>query len=238
MESEILYQPAYSLVRVNLSAGEAITAEAGAMVSMSEGITIETGMKGGFMAGLKRSLLGGESFFMNTFKAPNAPGEITFAPPLPGDIAHIRLNGETIFVQSSSYMASSPEISIDTKWAGAKGFFAKEGLFLLKLKGSGDLFLSSYGAIHEIKLKAGESYTIDNGHMVAFDESVNYKVRRVGGIKSTLFSGEGLVCTYTGEGRIFMQTRSEDAFLSWLIPQLPHQSSSGGGRVGGFTFGI
>ena len=237
MESEILYQPAYSLVRVKLSAGEAITAEAGAMVSMSEGITIESGVKGGFMAGLKRSLLGGESFFMNTFKTTTAPGEITFAPPLPGDIVHIRLSGETILVQSSSYMASSPDISIDTKWAGAKGFFAKEGLFLLKLQGTGDLFLSSYGAIHEIKLRVGESYTIDNGHMVAFDESVNYKVRRVGGLKSTLFSGEGLVCTYTGSGRIFMQTRSEDAFLSWLIPHLPKQGGSGGSGGASFTLG-
>ena len=236
MESEILYQPSYSLARVRLNAGEAITAEAGAMVSMSEGITIQTEVKGGLIAGLKRSFLGGESFFLNTFKA-TAPGEITFAPPLPGDIVHFRLNGETIFVQSSSYIASSPDISVDTKWAGAKGFFAKEGLFLLKIKGTGDLFLSSYGAIHEIKLKAGESYTIDNGHMVAFDESVNYKVKRVGGLKSTLFSGEALVCTYTGQGRIFMQTRSEEAFLSWLIPHLPKPRESGGSKGVSFTFG-
>jgi uncharacterized protein (TIGR00266 family) len=236
MESEILYQPSYSLARVRLNAGEAITAEAGAMVSMSEGITIQTEVKGGLLAGLKRSFLGGESFFLNTFKA-TAPGEITLAPPLPGDIVHFQLNSETIFVQSSSYIASSPDISVDTKWAGAKGFFAKEGLFLLKIKGTGDLFLSSYGAIHEIKLKAGESYTIDNGHMVAFDESVNYKVKRVGGLKSTLFSGEALVCTYTGQGRVFMQTRSEEAFLSWLIPHLPKQRESGGGKGVSFTFG-
>jgi len=236
MESEILYQPSYSLARVRLNAGEAITAEAGAMVSMSEGITIQTEVKGGLIAGLKRSFLGGESFFLNTFKA-TAPGEITFAPPLPGDIVYFRLNGETIFVQSSSYIASSPDISVDTKWAGAKGFFAKEGLFLLKIKGTGDLFLSSYGAIHEIKLKAGESYTIDNGHMVAFDESVNYKVKRVGGLKSTLFSGEALVCAYTGQGRIFMQTRSEEAFLSWLIPHLPKQRESGISKGVSFTFG-
>lgn len=235
MESEILYQPSYSLARVQLNAGEAITAEAGAMVSMSEEVTIETKVKGGILAGLKRSLLGGESFFMNTFRA-TAPGEITFAPPLPGDIVHFRLNGETIFVQSSSYIASSPDILVDTKWAGARGFFAKEGLFLLKIQGTGDLFLSSYGAIHEIELKGGESYTIDNGHMVAFDESVNYKVKRVGGLKSTLFSGEALVCSYTGPGRVFMQTRSEDAFLSWLIPHLPKQRESGGGR--GLSFNI
>ena len=236
MESEILYQPSYSLARVKLLAGEAITAEAGAMVSMSEGITIETGVKGGFFAGLKRSFLGGESFFMNTFKA-SAPGEVTFAPPLPGDIVRFQLNGETVFAQSSSYIASSPDISVDTKWAGAKGFFAKEGLFLLKVQGTGDVFLSSYGAIHEVKLGAGKSYTIDNGHMVAFDEGVNYKIKRVGGLKSTLFSGEALVCTYTGPGRVFLQTRSEDAFLAWLIPHLPKQKGSGGGKGVGFSFG-
>jgi len=236
MESEILYQPSYSLARVKLQAGEAVTAEAGAMVSMSEGIAIETGAKGGFLAGLKRSLVGGESFFMNTFKA-SVPGEITFAPPLPGDIVHFQLNGETIFVQSSSYIASSPDISVDTKWAGAKGFFAKEGLFLLKVQGTGDVFLSSYGAIHEIKLEEGKSYTIDNGHMVAFDEGIDYKIKRVGGLKSTLFSGEGLVCTYTGSGRVFLQTRSEDAFLACLIPHLPKQSGSEGGKGVGFKFG-
>lgn len=232
MEHEILYKPSYSLARVKLKAGEAVTAEAGAMVSMSEGITMETQAKGGLLSGLKRSFLGGESFFLNTFKAATT-GEVTFAPSLPGDIVHFMLNGETIFVQSGSYMASSPDISIDTKWAGAKGFFAKEGLFLLKVQGIGDVFLSSYGAIHEIKLDAGESHTVDNGHMVAFDESVKYGVKRVGGLKSTLFSGEGLVCSFTGPGRVFMQTRSEDAFLSWLIPHLPKRESGKGISFGG-----
>ena len=143
------------------------------------------------------------------------------APALPGDIAHLRLNGETVFVQSGSYMASSPDIEIDTKWSGAKGFFSKEGLFLLKASGMGELFLSSYGGIHEVALNPGQSYTIDTGHMVAFDSTIDYNVRKVGGLKSTLFSGEGLVASYSGTGRLFMQTRSEDAYLSWLIPQLP-----------------
>ena len=139
---------------------------------------------------------------------------------------HVELTGGTLLVQSTSYLASSPGLIVDTKWAGAKGFFAKEGLFLLKVSGQGHLFLSSYGAIHEVPLESGQSYTLDNGHMVAFDESVSYKVRTVGGMKSTLFSGEGLVCTFTGPGRVFLQTRSEDAFLSWLIPHLPKSNSS------------
>jgi uncharacterized protein (TIGR00266 family) len=233
MEYEVLYRPSYALARVKLNAGEGICAEAGAMVSMSEGIEIETGVKGGVLSGLKRSILGGESFFINTFKA-KAPGEVTLAPSLPGDIIHLELSGETFLVQSGSYIASSPQVAIDTKWGGAKTFFSKEGFFLLKMQGSGDLFLSSYGAIHEITLQPGESYTVDTGHMVAFDESVRYSVKRVGGIKSTLFSGEGLVCNLTGPGRIFLQSRSADAFLAWLIPQLPKEE--GGGR--GFRFGM
>lgn len=225
MRHDILYGPSYSLARVQLEAGEEINAESGAMVSMSSGIEMHTSVKGGLMSGLKRSLLGGESFFINTFAATSA-GEVTFAPPLPGDIVHIELTGPALFVQSTSYLASSPGVVVDTKWSGAKGFFSKEGLFLLKVSGRGSLFLSSYGAIHPVMLSSGEQYTLDNGHMVAFDETVSYNVRRVGGVKATLFSGEGLVCTFTGPGRVMLQTRSEDAFLSWLIPHLPKSNNS------------
>ena len=220
MEHETLYRPSYSLLKVKLAKGETILAEAGAMVSMSSSIEIETKMKGGLFDALKRSMLGGESFFMNTFKA-NDIGEITFAPSLPGDIYDLTLNNETVFTQSGAYLASSPEIQIDTKWGGAKTFFSKEGLFLLKVSGRGKVFVSSYGAIHEVTLGPGQKYRVDTGHMVAFAETVRYSVTKVGGLKSTLFSGEGLVCELTGPGKILIQSRSPDAFLAWLIPQLP-----------------
>jgi len=220
MQSEILYKPSYSLLKVKLAKGERISAEAGAMVSMSSGVEIETKMKGGLFGALKRSVLGGESFFVNNFIA-SSDGEITFAPALPGDIAEINLNNQTYFAQSGSYITSSADLTIDTKWGGAKTFFSKEGLFLLKISGTGSLFLASYGAIHEVDLAAGQKYIVDTGHMVAFAEGVNYAVKTIGGIKSTLFSGEGLVCELTGPGKIFIQSRSADAFLSWLIPLLP-----------------
>lgn len=220
MEHEILYQPSYSLLKIMLRQGEAISAEAGAMVSMSSGIQIETSMKGGLFGSLKRSVLGGESFFVNTFRA-DENGEVALAPSLPGDIHDLELKGQTIYVQSGSYLASSPEIEVDTKWGGAKTFFSREGLFLLKISGTGKLFLSSYGAIHEINLEAGQKYIVDTGHMVSFDEGVGYTVKKVGGLKSTLLSGEGLVCELTGPGKITIQSRSEAAFLSWLIPHIP-----------------
>ena len=220
MEHEILYRPSYSLLKINLERGEEISAEAGAMVSMSSGIEMDTAAKGGLFGALKRSVLGGESFFVNTFKATE-PSEVTFAPSLPGDIYDLELRGQTVYAQSGAYIASSPEVEVDTKWGGAKTFFSKEGWFLLKISGTGKVFLSSYGAIHEIDLEAGQTYIVDTGHMVAFAENVGYNVRRVGGLKSTLFSGEGLVCELTGPGKIMIQSRSVDAFLAWLIPQIP-----------------
>jgi uncharacterized protein (TIGR00266 family) len=97
---------------------------------------------------------------------------------------------------------------------------------MLKVTGQGEVILSSYGAIHALDLQAGQTYTVDTGHLVAWTETVTYNVRKVGGWKSTLFSGEGLVCDLTGPGRLYLQTRSQDDFLEWLIPKLPQQHSS------------
>lgn len=220
MKVEIKYQPSYSIAIAHLEPSETIRVEAGSMVGMSPGMTLETKAAGGLLASLKRSVLGGESFFVNEYKAPASGGEIILAPPLPGDIALLELKDETLLVQSGSYVASSEGINVDIKWGGAKTFFASEGLFLLKCSGSGTLILSSYGAIHEHNLGPGEKYTVDTGHIVAFGAGVGFQVRAVGGLKSTLFSGEGLVVDLTGPGRFLMQTRSSDAFLSWLMPQV------------------
>ncbi len=224
MHHEVKYGPAYALAMINLDAGESIQAEAGAMVSKSPSIAMETSTGGGLLSGLKRSVLGGESFFINTFTAEQA-GEVTVAPALPGDIVALELSGQTLLVQSGSFLAATSGVEVDTKWGGGKSFFSREGLFLLRCTGQGTIWVSSYGAIHPIDLGVGEQYVVDTGHMVAFDDSVGYDVGRSGGWKSTLFSGEGLVVNLTGPGRFYMQTRSEDSFLGWLIPKLPKPSN-------------
>jgi uncharacterized protein (TIGR00266 family) len=226
MQVEIQYRPSYALAVVSLDPSESIQAEAGAMVSMSPGMAIVTEATGGLIGALKRSILGGESFFLNTYRAPDGGGQIALAPVLPGDLAVLELKDEMLMVQSGSYVGSSQGIDIDTKWSGAQTFFAREGLIMLKCSGSGTLVVSSYGAIHEMELGAGQSHVVDTGHLVAFTEGMGFKVRSIGGMKSTLFSGEGLVVDLAGPGKVLMQTRSDDAFLSWLIPRLPKESSS------------
>ena len=225
MDHEITHRPSYAQLTLSLDSGESVRAEAGAMVSYAGDLDIETEAEGGLLQSLSRSVFGGESFFMNTFTA-NGESHLDLAPALSGDVQHHRLDDETLFVQSTSFVASDPSIEVDTKFGGGKTFFGGEGLFLLKLSGTGPAFISSYGAIDEHHVAPGETRIVDTGHIVAFEETLDFEVKRVGGLKSTLFSGEGLVCTFRGPGRVWLQTRSPDAFLAWLIPQLPSSSNS------------
>jgi uncharacterized protein (TIGR00266 family) len=190
------------------------------MAAMSGGVDIQTASQGGLLGGLKRSVLGGESFFINTFTASTG-GDVSVAPKLPGDLIHLPLAGGAMFVQSGSWIASEPGVEVDTKWGGAKTFFSGEGLFLLRCSGAGDMLVSSYGAIVERQLQPGEVYTIDTGHIVAFDEGVQYSVRKAGSWKSTILGAEGLVTDFTGPGRLWLQTRSPQDLIGWLTANLP-----------------
>ena len=225
MQVDIRYSPSFAVGVITIPAGGEVKAEAGAMTSMSGGVDIETKVTGGMMAGLKRSVLGGESFFINTFRAAQG-GKLTVSPTLPGDIVHLPVDASTpMMVQSGSWLASETGVDVDTKWGGAKTFFSGEGLFLLRCTGAGDMLVSSFGAIEQRQLGAGEVLKIDTGHIVAFTDGIGYEVNKVGGWKSTLLSGEGLVATFTGPGTLWIQTRSPADFVGWLIPQLPTQRS-------------
>jgi len=221
MEVEILYRPAYSLAVIRLAGHEEVRVEAGSMVSMSQDVAIQTQATGGLLKSLARSTLGGESFFQNTFRAPAEGGEITVAPALPGDLAVLEVQGGPLLVQSGSFVAAEGGLQIDTTWGGARAFFGAQGLIMLRVSGEGKLVVSAYGAIHAKDLAAGEVYTVDTGHLVAFGADMGFKVRPVGRMKSLFLSGEGLVVDLTGPGKALLQTRSVDAFLSWLLPKLP-----------------
>ncbi|AEH23784.1 TIGR00266 family protein [Pyrococcus yayanosii] len=219
MKYRIEHRPSFSFLEVELQPGEAVQAEAGAMVYMSPTVRVETKARGGLLGALKRSVLGGESFFINVFRAEDGPGVVGFAPGYPGDIEALEING-TIYAQSGAFLAGSEDIQIDIKFGGAKTFLGRESLFLLELSGRGIVFLASYGAIRPVHLK-GERFVVDTGHMVAFTEGLDFTVKSIGGLKSVLFSGEGLVMEFRGTGTVYIQTRSLDGFLSWLLPHLP-----------------
>lgn len=224
MQVALKHQPSATLAIVTLAGNEVVDVEAGAMVSYSDGVTIQTEAKGGLMGGLKRAM-GGESFFHNLYTAPAQGGEVTLAHSLAGDMQVLTIAGGDFRLKSGAYIASEHTITLDTKWGGAKGFFGGGGLILLSVGGSGKVVIGCYGAVEERVLQPGQRYTVDTGHVVGFDSTIQFNVKKVGGWKSTLLSGEGLVCELVGPGRVLMQTRSEDAFLGWLLPKIPKSSN-------------
>ena len=231
---EVLHQPSFALAVLHLQAEQSIQAEAGAMVSMSANIDLQSQMKGGLLGALKRAA-GGESAFVSTFTARGGPGEVTLAPGAPGDIAGIELSGQPFFVQSSSYLAGDAGLSIDTKWGGAKTFFSGEGLFVLLVQGQGLLLVSSFGAIHRKRLQPGERYVVDTGHLVAWEGSMQYTLRKAAaGFFRSIVSGEGIVAEFTGPGELLIQTRNLAALAGLLKPFFPSQGGGGGGfNLGG-----
>ena len=231
---EVLHQPSFSLAVVRLKPEQSILAEAGAMVSMSANVELQSQMKGGLLGAIKRAA-GGESAFVSTFTARGGPGEVTFAPGAPGDIAAIEMSNQLFYVQSSSYLAGDASLTVDTKWGGAKSFFGGEGLFVLQVTGTGLLLVSSFGAIHRKKLQAGERYVVDTGHLVAWEGTTQYTLRKAAaGFFRSMMSGEGIVAEFSGPGEILIQTRNLQAFAGLLKPFFPTQS---GGSGGGFNLG-
>lgn len=225
MQVEIKAGPAFAYGEVTLPPNGSVRVESGAMAMQRGDVAVNTSTQGGFLKGLKRTM-GGESFFVNDFTAGAGGGVVGVAAALPGDMVLVDLSqGQTIMVQSGSWIASDTSIDVDSKWGGGKMFFSGEGLILLKCTGNGQVLLSSYGAILEANLAQGEVMTLDTGHVVAFDDTITYSVRTAGGWKTSLLGGEGLVTDFTGPGRIWMQTRSTPDFISWLVSVLPTSRS-------------
>lgn len=203
------------MMEFQLSPGESVSAEASAMVGKDASISLETKARGGILASLKRAVLGGESFFVNTFTCKDKPGKLFLSPAISGSVAQLDLNNSGLFIQSGSYLASTGSITVDAKWGGAKTFFSREGLFVLKASGAGTVYFNSYGAIHRVDLN-NSSYIVDTGFLVAWTDGLKYDVTKVGGLKNLLFSGEGLVCRLSGTGSLWIQSRNPDALTAFL----------------------
>lgn len=194
---------------MSMGAGDVIRAEAGTLMYMTDGVDMDAKMEGGLLGGLKRKFLAGESLFITYFKGTSAGARVAFAGPYPGKIIHIPLNGQPVLCQRDAFLCCTGDIDLSiafTKRLGA-GFFGGEGFILQKMEGRGELFIHSGGTIVPFELKPGERLRVDTGCLVALDGGVDYDITRVGGIKTSLFGGEGLFfASLTGPGRVWLQT--------------------------------
>ena len=226
MRYELRQKPDFAAVRVLFDQpGEELVVESAAMLGRDSAVRLETGFQGGLLAAAKRKLLGGESLFTNRFTATASGQTLWLAPAVEGDVEVVELNGQTpMFLASGAFLAAAPTVQLDTQWQGARGFFTGAGLFLLSATGVGPLFFSSYGGIHAIDVGPA-GYVCDTGHVVAFTAGLSYRVTKLGGIKSLFFSGEGLVCQFSGHGRLWVSTRNPGSLVSFVHPFRPARGS-------------
>lgn len=219
MKTEIKGAPAFAYIDVVLGPGEEIVAESDAMSSMSADLDMDAKFNGGFLSGLAKKFLGGESLFVNHFNNKSDQTKtLTLTQGTPGDIRELDLRDQSICLQPGAYICSTSGLKMGVRWAGFASFIGREGLFKLEVSGTGKLWYGAYGGLVDKEVK-GE-YIVDSGHLVAYDPSIKLKIKMAGGIFSSLFGGEGLVTKVVGNGKITIQSRSISGLIGWINPKL------------------
>lgn len=238
MQYEILMRPSYSALRCVLNTHEEIQMETGAMLAMDDTAKIEGKMEGGAWKAIKRTVLTSESFFVTTVRAMQPNTEVFLAPRAVGDIEVLELNNEEYIIQGGSFLASEKTVESDAHFSGWKGFVSGEGIFMIKVRGTGKVFASSFGGIIKKEIASGEKFVVDNGHIVAFPATIKYNIQKVGeSIFSMVSTGEGLSCAFEGPGTIYMQSRNLRTFAETMNPFLRAPSRSQGKGLLGQIFG-
>lgn len=226
MNIEILGTGAFESALVQLNAGEEFVSESGAMYRASGNMNIDVTTKkrgggGGLLGGLKR-LLAGEKFFFSTYSTTDGgAGEVGIAPTHQGEVHVIDMDGSAGWLcAGGSYLGNGPEIEVDTKFQGLKGFLTGEAPVFLHCTGTGPLVVTAFGRI--VEMEVTEELIVDTGHVVAYQDTLEYSLSKVGGswIKSWL-SGEGIVMKFNGQGKILTQSHNPDEFGNMLGPMLP-----------------
>ncbi|MEZ6056243.1 MAG: TIGR00266 family protein [Planctomycetaceae bacterium] len=226
MKINIQGEGAFASTLVTLNPGDKFVSESGAMYRSSANVDIDVTKKsrgkGGILGGLKR-LLSGENFFFSTYETNDGqPGEVGLAPTHQGEIELIEMDGTTDWMcAGGSYLASSADLEIDTEFQGfIRGAFSGEAPFFLRVSGPGPLLVTAFGRIVTINVK--DEIIVDTGHVVAFEESLDYELTKAGSswIQSWL-AGEGVVLRFKGQGKLMVQSHNPNEFGGTLGPMLP-----------------
>ena len=211
-------------VTIKLSPGESIYTQSGGMSWMTNGMKMETNVKGGMLKGLGR-MLTGESLFMATYSATQPDDEITLASAFPGGIVALEVGGgKEYIIQKSGFLCAQPnvELSMEVIKGMSGGLFGGEGFLLQRLKGNGLAFIEIDGSVKEIDLAPGQRLKVDTGNVAIYESTVRYSVETVKGFTNILFGGEGLfLTTLEGPGKVWLQTMTLPNFAGRIVPFIP-----------------
>lgn len=230
------------LVTIEMTPGEKVYGEAGAMVYMSANVNMEAKMRGGLLKGIGRKFAG-ETMFLTEFTSSGGTGVISFGGNAPGTIKLLEISpGKEFMVQKDAFLCAEDSIDMSIAFQKKLGaaFFGGEGFIIEKLSGNGQVFIHACGDFIEFDLKDGQSLKVDTGCVVGWDGTVTYDIQRVKGIKTMFFGGEGLfLTTLTGPGKIIVQSMTLHNLATALSPFLPSRGGSSGstGGIAGAVIG-
>lgn len=243
-----IYGEEMQYVEIELDPNETAIAEAGSFMMMDDGIQMQTifgdgsqqqsGLMGKLFSAGKR-LLTGESLFMTAYtNVGQGKKQVSFASPYPGKIIALDLMrlGSKIVCQKDSFLCAAKGVSIGIEFQKrlGTGLFGGEGFIMQKVEGDGMAFVHAGGHVMERELRPGELLKIDTGCIVAFTQTVDYDIQFVGGIKNTLFGGEGVFfATLRGPGRVWIQTLPISRLASRILSYGSFKRKEEGSVLGG-----
>lgn len=215
MQHNIEKGPSYAVLRTTMDRGDRLMAETGAMISRSESVHADAEVGGGEGIGgiIKSAMSSSRDLVENAFEAREDGAELTLAPDHPGDVFGVDVGQDgPIKVNSGSTLAWEPTVERSTAFNDARGFFSSGNLRILELSGAGRCFLSAYGSIVETDVESGDPTVVDTDHLIAWTDGLAVSREKDGSIKSAVLGGEGLVSKFSGEGRVWIQTRNPAVF--------------------------
>lgn len=205
-------------------AGESMCTQSGGMAWMSEGIAMDSNMRGGLGKSIGR-MFSGESIFMATYRAERPGASIAFASTVAGEVLPVDIGAcGGLIAQKGAFLCSEDTVELSVAFTKklSAGFFGGEGFILQDIHGTGMVFLEIDGNKVEKVLAPGEVLKVDTGNVVAFEKTVQYEIERVKGLKNIFFGGEGLFLTkLTGPGRVILQTQNFNEFAGRIISLMP-----------------
>jgi len=221
MKTKILYHGENALAEVLLSPNEAVLAESNTLVGMSTSIHIERRVQSGQIKPYTHPQSGRETAFLNVYRAGDRPCEVLLAPRLPGEIYEYPLEGRRLFLAFPSFLAAHESTELDFAWRGGAASHQTAGDQFLRCSGSGAVLLSSFGSLHRIELTSESAYSVYAGHLVAFSEQIQLRLRQIGGVQTGRVIEQDLLFDLSGPGTVFLQTRSPKNFNDWIRSKTP-----------------
>ena len=222
-------------LHVALDKGEAIFCESDAMVMMEANLDLTGTVQGGILQAAMRRFANGESFFQQRIEATRGPGDCLLSPTMPGGVEVLEVGTRQYLLSDGAYVAatSGVQVTARSQSIGNALFGGTGGFFIGQSGGTGQLAVNGFGSLFKLDVQPGKDITIDNGHVVAWDSTLQYSLSAstntkrglLGNLVGSMTSGEGMVLKFSGQGQVLVCSRNKDSFLAWLASKIGPKSS-------------